>query len=252
MHNLFSDGLRGQSRYLKETEEWLKQSEFGPYEPKVHNEKAICEKAKVEKEVFVYSYSSRVHQFGKTFEEQYPGIKVHGFDMDSAEIVTKVLAVQKAGNFTADVIFLKDPATASNELIQKGYAFTDVPPDLRSVIPERFQRPLLVHHVSLEALVCNTEANKACPIQSLWDLTRPEWKSKVHFPDPLKMPEFIEFLATVVQHAEEMAKVYQRVFGRPIQLSKGCENAGYEWTYQLLRNDAIIAGLANDVSNAVG
>jgi iron(III) transport system substrate-binding protein len=252
LSTFFSDALLGQPRYPKETEEWLKSAELGPYEPKVYNEKAIYEKAKLEKEVSVYSYSSRVHQFGKTFEKQYPGIKVNGFDMDSAEIVTKVLAEQKAANFTADVIFLKDPATALNELIEKGYAFTYVPPDLRSVIPERFQRPFLVHHVSLDALVYNTEANKTSPIQSLWDLTRPEWKSKVLFPDPLKMPEFIEFLVTVVQHGEEMAREYQRVFGKPIQLSKGCENAGYEWIYQLLKNDVIIAGSTNDVSNAVG
>ena len=58
-------------------------------------------------------------------------------------------------------------------------------------------------------------------MQSLWDLTKPEWKSRVIFSDPVKMPEFIEVLATIVQHGDEMAKEYQRVFGKPIQLSKG-------------------------------
>ena len=242
----------GQSKYPKETEEWLKKSELGSYEPKTYDEKQVYEKAKLEKEVAVYSYSSRVHQFGKTFEQQYPGIKVNGFDMDSTEIVTKVLAEQKAGNFVADVIFLKDPSTVLNELMAKGYAFTYVPPDLKSVIPERFQKPFLVHHVSLDTLVYNTETSKPSPVQSLWDLTKSEWKSRVLFPDPTKMPEFIEFLATVVQHADEMAKEYQKVFGKPIQLSKGSKNAGYEWILRILKNDAVIAGSTNDVSNAVG
>ena len=96
--------------------------------PAVTTKSSSNEKAKLEKEVSVYSYSSRVHQFGKTFEQQYPGIKVNGFDMDSTEIVTKLLAEQKAGNFMADVIFLKDPATVYNELLQKGMVFTYASP----------------------------------------------------------------------------------------------------------------------------
>jgi iron(III) transport system substrate-binding protein len=233
-------------------DEWLKKAELGSYAPASVDEKQLYEKAKGEKEVAIYSYSSRVHQFAKTFEAQYPGIKVKGFDMDSAEIVTKVLAEQKAKNYVADVIFLKDPATAQNELLAKGHILTYVPPDLKTVIPERFQKPFLTHHVSLDALVYNTEVNKKSPVASLWDLTRPEWKSKVLFPDPLKMPEFVEFLSTVVQRAEEMEKEYQRVFGKPFQLSKDSKNAGYEWILRLLKNDAVISGSTNDVSNAVG
>jgi iron(III) transport system substrate-binding protein len=242
----------GQSMSSKQTEEWLSKSELGRYEPKVYNEKQIYEKARLEKEVNIYSYSSRVHQFGKTFEQQYPGIKVNGFDMDSTEIVTKILAEQKAGNFLADIIFLKDPSTILYELMEKGYAFTYVPADLRSVIPARYQKPFLVHHVSLDVLVYNTEVNKQSPVQSLWDLTKPEWKSRVLFPDPIKMPEFTEVLATLVQHSDEMAKEHQKVFGKPIQLSKGSKSAGYEWVLRILKNDAVIAGSTNDVSNAVG
>jgi iron(III) transport system substrate-binding protein len=249
---LIASPLWSQTSYPKETEEWLRKSGLGSYAPKSFDEKDLYEKAKAEKEVSVYSYSSRVHQFGKTFMQQYPGIKVNGFDMDSTEIVTKVLAEQKAGNFVADVIFLKDPATVVNELMKKGYTFTYVPPDLKPVIPERYQSPFLVHHVSLDVLIYNTEAYKQAPLRNLWDLTKPEWKSRVLFPDPTKMPEFIEFLSTIVQHSDEMAKDYERVFGKPIQLGKGVQNAGYEWILKILKNDVVIAGSTNDVSNAVG
>ncbi len=233
-------------------DDWLKKAELGPYAAPTFDEKKIYEKAKEEKQVTIYSYSSRVHQFAKTFEKQYAGIKVNGFDMDSTEIVTKILAEQKAKNYVADVIFLKDPATVQYELLQKGLVVNYIPPDLKRVIPDRFQKPFLTHHVSLDALVYNTEANKKSPIGSLWDLTRPEWKSKVLFPDPSKMPEFIEFLTTMVQHSDEMAKEYQRVFGKSIGLSKGSQNAGQEWILRLLKNDAVIAGSTNDVSKAVG
>jgi len=69
--------LWSQTTYPKETDEWLKKSALDLYEPKAYDEKEIYEKAKLEKEVSIYSYSSRVHQFGKTFEQQYPGIKVN-------------------------------------------------------------------------------------------------------------------------------------------------------------------------------
>ncbi len=233
-------------------DDWQKKAELGSYEAATFDAPQIYEKAKAEKEVNVYSYSSRVHQFGKTFEKQYPGIKVNGFDMDSAEIVTKVLAEQKAGNVVADVIFLKDPSTVVNELLKKGYIVTYVPADIKSVLPERFRKPFLTHHVSMDVLVYNTETNKQAPVKSLWDLTKPEWRGKVHFPDPTKMTEFIEYLSTIVQHGDEMAKEYQKVFGQPIKLSKDSKNAGYEWILRVLKNDAVVAGSTNDVSNAVG
>jgi iron(III) transport system substrate-binding protein len=127
-----------------------------------------------------------------------------------------------------------------------------VPADLKAVLPERFQKPFLTHHASLDVLVYNTEVNKQAPVRSLWDLTKPEWKGKAQFPDPTKMTEFIEFLTTIVQHSDEMAKEYQKVFGKPIVLTKGTPNAGYEWILRLLKNDTVIAGSTNDVSNAVG
>ncbi|MBE0556532.1 MAG: hypothetical protein IH628_04795, partial [Proteobacteria bacterium] len=150
LYTLAVGNVWGQGKLPGETEEWLRKSELGAHEPGSYDEKQLYEKAKAEKEVSVYSYSSRVHQFGKTFEQRFPGIKVNGFDMDSTEIVTKVLAEQRAGNFAADVIFLKDPATVYNELLQKGLAFTYVPPDLKPVLPERFQKPFLVHHISFD------------------------------------------------------------------------------------------------------
>ena len=216
------------------------------------DEQALYQAAKAEGEVNIYSYSSRVFKFGKTFEEKYPGIKVNGFDMDSPEIVTKVLAEQAAKNYVADVIFLKDPATVINELYNKKLVFNYVPSDLADLIPGEYQEPLLVHHASVDALIYNNAKMSAPPITSLWDLTKPEWKGRVIFPDPQKLSEFVEVLATIVQHGDEMAAEYQKVFGEAIKLSSGVENAGYEWILRLLDNDAIIQGSTNDVAKAVG
>ncbi len=216
------------------------------------NEEALYQAAKQEGEVNIYSYSSRVFKFGKTFEEKYPGIKVKGFDMDSPEIVTKVLAEQAAKNYVADVIFLKDPSTVVNELFNKKLVFNYVPSDLEALIPAEYREPLLVHHASVDALIYNNGKMSSPPVKSLWELTKPEWKGRVIFPDPQKLSEFIEVLATIVQHSDEMAAEYKKVFGKEITLSAGVENAGYEWLYRLLNNDLIIQGSTNDVAKAVG
>lgn len=216
------------------------------------DETALYQAAKKEGEVNIYSYSSRVFKFGKTFQEKYPGIKVNGFDMDSPEIVTKIIAEQQAKNYVADVIFLKDPATVVHELLGRNMVTNYVPGDLKQVIPKPYQEPLLAHHASVDALIYNNEKMGSPPIESLWDLTKEQWRGRFIFPDPQKMSEFIEVLATITMHAEEMAADYQRVFGTPISLSSGVENAGYEWILRVLNNDVVIMGSTNSVAKAVG
>jgi len=219
----------------------------GPFD-----EAALYQAAKKEGEVTIYSYSSRVFKFGKTFEEKYPGIKVNGFDIDSPEIVTKILAEQAAKNYVADVIFLKDPSTVINELYNKKLVYNHVPGDLEDLIPPDYKQPLLVHHASVDALIYNDEKMSSPPIKSLWELTTPQWKGRVIFPDPQKLSEFVEVLATIVQHSDEMAAEYKKVFGKKITLSSGVENAGYEWILRLLNNDVIILGSTNSVAKSVG
>jgi len=249
----FAGGQQGRVTELSpETEAWLQEARLGKYVEESFDEAALYEAAKKEGEVNIYSYSSRVFKFGPTFEEKYPGIKVNGFDIDSAEIVTKILAEQNAENYAADVIFLKDPTTVIHELVDRGFAFQYVPSDLVDVIAEQFRKPLLVHHASVDAFIYNDDKMSAPPIDSLWDLTKEEWRGRFIFPDPQKMPEFVEVLAAIVEHSDEMKKEYQRVFNKKIGLSQGVENAGYEWILRTLNNDAIIMGSTNDVSNAVG
>ena len=249
---LVSAGGKKEGKISEESEAWLKEVNAGKFSDKTFDEKALYEAAKLEGSVNIYSYSSRVHKFGETFEKKYPGIKVNGFDMDSGEIVTKISAEQSAKNYTADVIFLKDVAVVYNVLLVKGLAHNYVPADLKKVIPANYQEPMLVHHTSVQGFVYNTAKDKKPPFTSLWDLTKPEWKGKVIMPDPQKLSEFVEIYTGIVEHASEMEKDYQKVFKEKIKLSPGIENAGYEWLYRILRNDAIVVGSTNDVVKAVG
>lgn len=235
-----------------ETVAWLKSAALGDYASETFDEAALYEAAKTEGEVSVYSYSSRVFKFGPTFEEKYPGIKVKGFDIDSPEMVTKVLAEQNAKNYMADVIFIKDPSVVVHELLSRGLVFNYVPPDLKGLIQKDYREPLLVHHTSVDALIYNNEKLSAPPIDSLWDLTKDEWRSRFLFPDPQKMSEFVEVLAAIIENSAGMAADYKRVFGKDIVLSPGVENAGYEWILRTLNNDLVIMASTNDVSNAIG
>jgi len=233
-------------------EAWLKQAELGPYQEAKFDGEGLYQKAKAEGRVAVYSYSSRIVEVGKTFEQRYPGIKVQGFDMDSTEIVTKVLAEQSAKNYVADVVYMKDPATALHVLKTPGHLVGYVPGDLTALLRPEYREPFLIHHLSFDVLVYNSAAQAKAPVSSLWDLTKPEWQGRVLFPDPQVLPEFTEVLATIVQHSAEMAKEYERVFGKPLELTPGVPDAGREWIKRLLANRATVAKSTNDVANAVG
>ncbi len=235
-----------------ETEAWLKEAKLGKYVEDTFDEAVLYEAAQKEGEVNIYSYSSRVFKFGKTFEAKYPGIKVNGFDIDSAEIVTKILAEQEAKNYVADVIFLKDPATVVHELYERGLAFPYVPPDLKDKIPEKYRNPFVGHHASIITFIYNDSKLSSPPIKSMWDLTKPEWKGRFIVPDPQKLPEYLEVFTTIIQHSKEMEADYERVFGKKLKLSDGVENAGYEWLLRILNNDVVVVGSSNDVAKAVG
>ncbi len=231
---------------------WLKQAELGPYQEAKFDAEALYQKAKAEGRVTVYSYSSRIVEVGKSFEQRYPGIKVQGFDMDSAEIVTKVQAEQSAKNYAADVVYMKDPATALHVLKNPGHLVTFVPADLTALLRPEYREPFLIHHLSFDVLIYNSAGAGKAPVASLWDLTKPEWQGRVLFPDPQVLPEFTEVLATIVQHSPEMAREYERVLGKPLQLSPGVPDAGREWIKRLLANRVTVAKSTNDVATAVG
>jgi len=233
-------------------DQWAKDVQVGPYTETSFDEAALYEAAKAEGEVNIYSYSSRVFKFGPTFEEKYPGIKVNGFDIDSAEIVTKIIAEQDAGTPLADIIFLKDVATVDNVLGKKGLVYSYVPSTMNSVVPMKYREPYLVQHTSIQGFMYNDLKLDAPPISSIWDLTKEEWRGRFILPDPQKLPEYLETLSVIVQNSDKMATEYKAVFGKDIELSPGVENAGYEWIYRILQNDAVVMGSSNDVAKAVG
>ncbi len=219
---------------------------------------AIYEAAKGEGKVVIYSLSSRIFDAVESFKEKYPGIEVEASDMLTVDQIEKLTREQAAGVYNVDVLFLADVTTLMKEVLPQGLIETYVPETLfggqkaEDVIPQHLREPLLAQTLEAKVIFYNFETYPEAPVDTLWDLTRPEWKGRVQMKDPLQSAENLNFLQTVVQHANDMAKVYEEEFGEPITLSSGIENAGYEWIVRLVENDLVLTTSDGDAAKAVG
>lgn len=98
----------------------------------------------------------------------------------------------------------------------------------------------------------NTDIYKDLPISSWWDLTKPEWKGKFVLLDPSGEPDLPVLFACMVQHADEMAADYQRVFGKKIVLASDEPNAGYAWIKRIAKNNPILETSNSNIVKDVG
>jgi len=220
--------------------------------------KAIYEAARAEGKVVVYSLSSRIFDAMEPFKAEYPGIVVEAFDMTGNDQIEKLTREQAAGVYNADVLMLANGPTMINEILPKGLVKNYVPQTLidgkaaKDVITQGFREPLLVHSLESKVVFYNFEKYPQSPVDTLWDLTRAEWKGKVQMKDPMQTEENMNLLQTIVQHADEMAQAYQQEFGKPIQLSAGIKDAGYEFILRLVKNGLVLTSADGNASKAVG
>ena len=88
-------------------------------------------------------------------------------------------------------------------------------------------------------------------MDSWWDLTRPEYKSKIILRSPIENSETMGLFMAMVNNSDEMAASYKKEFGEEIVLN-GTENAGYEFLKRLSDNDLIVMTSDTDIVKAVG
>lgn len=256
---LVTFGLAGLAQQLTPAQEaWLKAAQIGPYQPSQEDWDAIYEAAKAEGKVVIYSLSSRIYQVVDAFKAAYPGIEVEAYDMTDVEQIEKLTREQAAGIHNVDVVFLAG-ITPVKELLPKNLIWNYVPDitydgkPTAEVIPPEFREPLLVHSLESKVVFYNFAAfPEGCPIDTLWDLTKPEFKGRVQMKDPMLTEENMVFLAMLVQHADEMAAAYEREFGRPFQPTSDAPNAGYAWIKAMIKNDLVLTQSDGDATKAVG
>ncbi len=233
----------------KGDEAWLEKAELD----KTETPEELYEKAKKEGKVTVYSQSSRIKDVKASFEAKYPGIKVEAYDMDTAEMVEKIVREQDSGLFNVDIAFIKDAGgVVSNELVKDGRLHKYLPNDIKEKLADPYKNePGLGFYFSTRAIFYNTEKYDKSPINNWWDLTDPKWKSKVVMDDPMISSDTLDLLVTIVQNADDMEKAYEEKYGKPLKLD-GTENAGYEFLKRLLANDPIFVKSSDEVVTAVG
>ena len=147
----------------------------------------LLPQAQAEGSVTVYSFTSRIGRVEEAFEAAYPGIDMIGYDLSSTEQITRLKAEAAAGQTVADVIYVSDTPVVTTELLESGLLSPYVPPRVAELVPAQFTSPLLAQRLSTKVLMYNEETYPdGAPVDSLWDLTRPEWAGKVVMVDPLQ------------------------------------------------------------------
>lgn len=214
---------------------------------------ALIAAAEAEGTVVAYSFTSRIAKVETAFEEAYPNIDLVGFDISSTEQIARIQSEQEAGVNEVDVAYISDAPVVFGELVQSGILQPFVPPQFADRVPVEFQTPLLANRLSTKVLMYNEEANPdGPPISNLWELTEPEWESRVLMVDPLIRGDYLDLMTEIVLRSDEMAAAYEAHFGEPIALDDGINSAGEQWIADLFNNDVILVDDTDAVNAAVG
>jgi iron(III) transport system substrate-binding protein len=246
-------GETATAEYPPEMEEWLKAAKLGPYEESPQDWAEIERLAKQEGRVVVYSSSSRIANVAEAFEATYPEIKLEGYDLGSVQTLEKTIREQEAGVYNADIVTTGGSGQVIYELLDKNRIVNFVPDTVGKEIPKEMKDPLLVRINEAIVFFYNKEAYPdAPPIENIWELTTEKWRGKVILKNPLESESVFMGICTLVEHADEMAAAYRRFAGKKLELSPDVPDAGYEFVYRLLKNDAVLLSSGSRVSEASG
>jgi iron(III) transport system substrate-binding protein len=230
---------------------WLKESRLGPYQKdEVWDE--VVAKARKEGELAVYSSSSTTLKAGEDFAKMYPEIKIKVYDLGSEKTIEKVVREHQAGVFAADVVYTGGTEAMVFDLLPNNRIVNYVPGYLKDKIPAEHREPLLTHVIEAYTVMYNAETYPNPPIKNIWELTEPQWKSRFAMKSPIGSLSSLMSLAAIVENSDAMAKAYEEYAGKKLQLSKGVENAGYEFLKRLLVNDVVFYDNSSKLANASG
>jgi iron(III) transport system substrate-binding protein len=235
-------------------EAWLKSAGLGPHAPAQQDWAAIEKAARAEGKVVIYSVSSRIAKLADKFKEKY-GVEVEGYDIPSDLQLEKFRREHKAGVHSVDVLFNAEVSLLLNEALPNKLVWTLVPDGVAPDLDAAEMEPFLVQRHSSRVVYYNTALNPdGPPIDTLWDLTREDWKGRVLLPSPLENSLTANFIQTILHHPDEMAEAYRKEFGEEIAYSESvleavkdsaaveAPNASLEWLHRFLKNEPVFQG----------
>jgi len=218
-------------------------------------EKELYEAAKKEGALTVYSVSSRMQKVADAFMADYPGINVTVYT-NSEEATQKTISEYKSGVYNCDVLHCKDvDGRIYMEYLSKGILHAYVPKDIAAKIDDqqwlKYGMPV---YVELLQWFYSSKFYDKAPIDSWWDLTRPEWNGKVVIPDASSggWDTILPHLVALTQYNDELKDLYKEEFGEDIKYTCGVENPAYELIYRIYKNNPVIVDNIDNTSEAVG
>ncbi|MBT6532905.1 MAG: ABC transporter substrate-binding protein [Marinovum sp.] len=245
-------------------ETWQKAAGVGEYASANQDWAEIEAAAKKEGQVVIYSVSSRIAKLVDGFKEKY-GIEIVGFDMPSDLQIEKLRREHKAGIHSVDVLFNAEAPLLLNEALPNNLVWNFVPTGLETDLDAHETEPFLIQRHSSRVIYYNTSLNPdGAPIDSIWDLTREEWKGRTLLPSPLEDGLSANFIQTLLHNADEMSAAYEREFGEPITYSEDvievveesttidAPDAAMEWLYRFLNNEPVFQSSTTKIFKNVG
>lgn len=232
---------------------WLQSAQLGEYTPAEDDWDAIEKAAKEEGTLVVYSNSSKVYEVCRSFYDEY-GIKAIPNDIGTGDMFEKLTRLQASGVYDVDIIQTSNTAVLYKEFVDFNKIYKYVPAEVEKVTLDAYKDEQLgILKLGGKCVFYNTEVYpNGSPIDSWWDLTRPEWNERLIMKDPMLGGSDINLMAMFIRNADEMAAGYKAEFGEDIVLSEGCENAGYEFIKRLLDNKIVLTKGGDDVILSVG
>lgn len=236
-----------------EMTEWEKSSDILNMD---QTEAELYELAKEEGTVTLYSISSRCTKVAEAFMAKYPGIKCVPFDIKHNELLEKVTREHEAGQHIADVVHAKDlDGTLYNEYVLNKIFYNYLPSDIASHIDDSLKATQTPLYIELVQLFYNEEANpNGAPIKNIWEITQPQWKGRIMMQNPLDDISWGSWITgfCVGDTPMQLEAAYKELTGEELQLSEGCENAGYEFLKRLHENKPIYASSSDEIAESVG
>jgi len=236
-----------------EMDTWLQAAQLGPYDTGKHDWAEIEKMALEEGEVIIYSASSRMAKVAERFMEKYPGIKATSYDLGSVKTIEKTIREQNAGLFNVDIVTTGGSGAVIHELWDANRIVNFVPDMFIDRIPAENREPVLIRVLEAVVFMYNGEAYPDMPpVNNIWEFTEEKWNGKLVMKDPLQSLTNYMGVATLIQHADELAAAYKQHTGKDIVLSDGVPDAGYEFIYRILHNDLVILKSGSKSASASG
>ena len=187
--------------------------------------------AQKEGTVVTYWHSSRMgKKVASAFEKLY-GVKVLATKMKDSEMTQKIVREVESGNVIVDLVGYDDGPMLDTVLTPSGFVENYVPPNLVDVIPENSRKPLIYLWQPF-VFGYNTETyGSKCPINSLWELTEPEWAGRFHMWDPRIASSMIQMFSAMEDRSDDLAASYEKLYGKPLEITES--NAGLEFVKRL-------------------